>query len=71
MERVELAYYYDPQPGYLAHSTDWPPPSPTPQMETIVQPVWVFYGHNADGTVCFTAYVQAVTREYIEDSTAR
>jgi len=35
-------------------------------MTTIVQPVWVFYGHDTDDTVRFTAYVQAVTEEHLK-----
>jgi len=69
VERVELAYYYEPQPGYVGYSPDGPPPTPTPQTETIIQPVWVFYGHSADNTVRFTAYVQAVTEEHVENTT--
>ena len=68
VERVELAYYYEPQPGYVGYSPDGPPPTPTPQTETIIQPVWVFYGHSADNTVRFTAYVQAVTEEHVENT---
>jgi hypothetical protein len=26
---------------------------------------WVFHGHNADGTVTFTAYMQAVREEHV------
>ena len=66
--RVELAYYYEPQPGYVARSTDGPPPVQEPPVTTIVQPVWVFYGHNADDTVRFTAYVQAVVEEHVENT---
>ncbi len=64
VDRVELAYYYEPQPGYVARSTDGPPPTQEP-AETIVQPVWVFYGHNADDTTRFVAYVQAVAEEHV------
>jgi len=66
VDRVELAYYYEPQPGYVVRSTDGPPPTRQPPVTTIVQPVWVFYGHNADGTVRFTAYVQAAREEYLK-----
>jgi len=66
VDRVELAYYYEPQMGYVARSTDGPPPTQQPPMTTIVQPVWVFYGHDTDDTVRFTAYVQAVTEEHLK-----
>jgi len=51
VESVELVYYV-PQ---------------SPSVEPIVQPVWIFEGHNAAGTVHFVAYVQAVTEEYVQD----
>ncbi|MCK4449302.1 MAG: hypothetical protein KAX26_01795, partial [Anaerolineae bacterium] len=60
VDRVELAYYYEPQPAYVGHSPDGPPPTQQSAATTIVQPVWIFYGHNADDTIRFTAYVQAV-----------
>ncbi len=69
VDRVELAYYYEPQPAYVARSTDGPPPTQQPPVTTIVQPVWVFYGHNADDTVRFTAYVQAVTEKHVQNAT--
>jgi len=50
VDSVELVYYV-PQ---------------SPSVEPIVQPVWIFEGHNADGTVHFVAYVQAVTEEHVE-----
>ncbi len=53
VESVELVYYV-PQ---------------SPSMEPIVQPVWIFEGHNAAGTVHFAAHVQAVTEEYVQDVT--
>jgi hypothetical protein len=62
-----LAYYYDPQPGYVVRSEDGPPPTPEPPEETVVQPVWVFHGRNADGSETFTAYVQAVKEELVRD----
>ena len=65
VDRVELAYYYDPQPGYVVRSKDGPPPTPEPPTETVVQPVWIFYGHNAEGNVRFTAYVQAAVEELV------
>lgn len=67
VDRVELSYYYDPQPGYVVRSGDSPPPTPEPPTETIVQPVWVFHGRNADGSVRFTAYVQAAREELVRD----
>jgi len=68
VDRVELAYYYEPQPGYVARSTDGPPLTQEP-AEMIIQPAWVFYGHNADDTVRFTAYVQAVVEEHVQNAT--
>jgi len=65
VDRVELAYYYDPQPAYVGYSPDGPPATPQPPEATIVQPVWVFYGHNADDTTRFVAYVQAVAEEHV------
>ncbi len=65
IDRVELAYYYEPQLGYVVRSEDGPPPTPEPPTETVVQPVWVFYGHNAEGSVRFTAYVQAAVEELV------
>lgn len=53
VESVELVYYV-PQ---------------SPSMEPIVQPVWIFEGHNTAGTVHFVAHVQAVTEEYVQDVT--
>lgn len=53
VDSVELVYYV-PQ---------------SPSVEPIVQPVWIFEGHNADGTVHFVAQVQAVTEEYVQDVT--
>lgn len=68
VDRVELAYYYEPQMGYVARSTDRAPTWTHPTEQT-VQPVWVFYGHNADDTVRFTAYVQAVAEEHVQNAT--
>ncbi|HET92332.1 MAG TPA: LysM domain-containing protein [Chloroflexi bacterium] len=65
VDRVELAYYYEPQPGYVIRSQDGPPPTPEPPRETIVQPVWILHGRNADGSVRFTAYVQAAVEELV------
>ena len=65
VDRVELAYYYEPQPGYVARSMDGPPQTQQPAVTTIVQPVWVFYGHNAEDTTRFVAYVQAVAEEHV------
>ena len=67
VDRVELSYYYEPQPGYVVRSEDGPPPTPEPPTETIVQPVWVFHGRNADGSVRFTAYVQAAKEQLVRD----
>lgn len=70
VERVELAYYYEPQPAQVVYSREGVPlnaPSPT---KAIVQPVWVFYGRSPDGAIRFTAYVQAVAERYIEDAPA-
>ena len=69
VDRVELAYYYEPQPAYVGYSPDGPPPTQQPAVTTIVQPVWVFYGHNADDTIHFTAYVQAVTEKHVQNAT--
>lgn len=52
IDRVELAYYYHDGPLHDA---------------PIIQPVWVFEGRAADGSQ-FTAYVQAVREEYLEDA---
>ncbi|MFO8007091.1 MAG: hypothetical protein R6V05_05065, partial [Candidatus Brocadiia bacterium] len=51
VDRVGLAYYV-PQ---------------SPSVEPIVQPVWMFEGHDAAGATHFVAHVQAVTEEHIED----
>jgi hypothetical protein len=51
VNRVTLAYYV-PQ---------------SPSVEPIVQPVWMFEGHDAAGATRFVAHVQAVTEEYIQD----
>ena len=50
VESVELVYYV-PQ---------------SPSVEPIVQPVWIFEGHNAAGTIHFVAHVQAVTEEHLK-----
>jgi hypothetical protein len=69
VDRVELAYYYEPQSPAPMVSPDQAPTWPQP-AEQILQPVWVFYGHNADDTTRFVAYVQAITEEHIEDTVA-
>ena len=69
VDRVELAYYDEPQMGYVARSMDGPPPTQQPAVTTIVQPVWVFYGHNAEDTVRFVAYVQAIIEEHVQNAT--
>ncbi len=69
VDRVELAYYYEPQPPAPTVSPDEAPTWPQP-AEQILQPVWVFYGHNADDTTRFVAYVQAVTEEHVENAVA-
>ena len=53
VDRAELAYYYQDSPLY---------------DNSFFQPVWVFYGHSEDNMLHFTAYVQAVTEEYIENT---
>jgi hypothetical protein len=47
LERVELVYPYDP---YASQSVMEAQP---------IEPVWVFYGRNAQGTIFFTMSVQA------------
>jgi len=69
VDRVELAYYYEPQSPAPTVSPDEAPRWPQP-AEQILQPVWVFYGHNADDTTRFVAYVQAVTEEHVENTVA-
>ena len=69
VDRVELAYYYEPQSPAPTVSPDEAPTWPQP-AEQILQPVWVFYGHNADDTTRFVAYVQAITEEHVEDTVA-
>jgi hypothetical protein len=69
VDRVELAYYYEPQPPAPMVSPDEAPTWPQP-AEQILQPVWVFYGHNADDTTRFVAYVQAVIEEHVENEIA-
>jgi hypothetical protein len=69
VDRVELAYYYEPQSPAPTVSPDEAPMWPQP-AEQILQPVWVFYGHNADDTTRFVAYVQAVTEEHVENAVA-
>ena len=59
VDRVELAYYYEPQTSHPSFSPDGNPPAPQP-VEQILQPVWVFYGHNADNSVTFGGYPTAV-----------
>lgn len=67
VDRVELAYYYEPTAPYPATAPDGTPLTPEP-VEQIVQPVWVFYGHDADDTVHFTAYVQAAADDLIRET---
>jgi len=69
VDRVELAYYDEPQSPSPVVSPDRAPTWTHPTEQTI-QPVWVFYGHNADDTTRFTAYIQAVTDEYVENAIA-
>ncbi|MEA3377058.1 MAG: hypothetical protein U9R72_12770 [Chloroflexota bacterium] len=52
VDGVRLAYYV-PQ---------------SPSVEPIVQPVWMFEGHDAADATHFVAHVQAVTEEYIQDA---
>lgn len=69
VDRAELAYYYEPPVSRRAVGPDGVEPTPEP-VEHILQPVWVFYGHSADGRESFAAYVQAVAEEYIQDGAA-
>ncbi len=69
VDRVELAYYYEPQTSHPSFSPDGKAPAPQ-LVEQILQPAWVFYGHNADGSVTFVAYVQAVAEKYIQAGAA-
>ena len=69
VDRVELAYYDEPLSPSPMVSPDRAPTWTHPTEQTI-QPVWVFYGHNADDTTRFTAYIQAVTDEYVENAIA-
>lgn len=64
VDRVELAYYYKPTAPYPATAPDGTPLTPEP-LEQIVQPVWVFSGHDEEDTVRFTAYVQAAVDDVI------
>ena len=68
VDRVELAYYDEPQSPSPVVSPDRAPTWTHPTEQTI-QPVWVFYGHNADDTTRFTAYVQAIIEEHVENAT--
>ena len=61
VDRVELAYYYEPQPSQVVYSREGVPLDVQQPTTTVMQPVWVFHGHSLDGTIRFTAYVQAVT----------
>ena len=61
VEDVKLNYYYG---VYISLDGGY---ESSLQAEQIVQPVWVFSGHNADRTRRFVAYVQAVREEYVED----
>jgi phosphoglucomutase len=67
VDRVELAYYHEPTAPYPATAPDGTALTPEP-VEQIVQPVWVFYGHSPDGTVHFTAYVQAAADDLIRET---
>lgn len=64
VDRVELVYYYEP-PAPSTVSPDGAPVWDQP-VEQILQPVWVFHGHNADNTISFVAYVQAVADDYLQ-----
>jgi hypothetical protein len=66
VDRVELAYYYKPTAPYPATAPDGTPLTPEP-LEQIVQPVWVFSGHDEEDTVRFTAYVQAAVDDLMGD----
>lgn len=69
VDRVELSYYHDTPVSRRTVRPDGVMPTPEP-VENILQPVWVFYGHSADGTVTFAAYLQAVAEEYIHNGAA-
>jgi LysM repeat protein len=64
VDRVELAYYYEPSAPYPTTAPDGTPLTPEP-VEQLIQPVWIFHGHNPDGTESFIAYVQAVREEHV------
>lgn len=69
VDRAELSYYYDTLVSRRTVGPDGVIPTPEP-VRNILQPVWVFYGHSADGTVTFAVYVQAVADEYIQNGSA-
>ena len=53
IERVELVYPYQPQ--FV------PPGEEVAEVEAqLLEPVWVFYGRNAEGNLFFTFSVRAV-----------
>ncbi|MFW6135845.1 MAG: LysM peptidoglycan-binding domain-containing protein [Chloroflexota bacterium] len=64
VDRADLVYYYEPTAPYPATAPGGTPLTPEP-VEQIVQPVWVFYGHDEDDTVRFTAYIQAAADDLI------
>ena len=53
IERVELVYRYQPQPGASGNEID--------AVAQLSEPVWEFYGRSADGLEQFTIHVRAVT----------
>lgn len=67
VDRVELAYYYESPPSRPVLSPGSTPPVPQVE-EQILQPVWVFYGHDAGNTTTLAAYVQAVVDEYVQEN---
>ena len=67
IDHVELVYY-DEQ--FISLDGKHVPVVSSPQAARIIQPVWVFHGHNADNTRRVTAYIQAVTDEYVEKTEA-
>jgi hypothetical protein len=66
VDRVELAYYYESPPSRAVLSPGSTPSVPDIE-EQILQPVWVFYGHDARATTTFVAYIQAVVDEYVQE----
>lgn len=67
VNRIELVYYLEPTAPYPATSPDGTPLTPEP-VGQLVQPVWVFHGHDQTDTVRFTAYVQAAADDLIRDT---